>query len=518
MWNLLSDPVIRVTTSEAAPEPVPLPDVLARLSSQDHVGFPALMPHQAQAWHAFVVQLAALALLGSGRHATPTTAVGWRRLLRHLTHAHPDDSPWHLVVDALDRPAFMQPPVPERSLRDFGVLHQTPDGLDLLPTSKNHDVKATRIHHAGEDHWIFALVSLQTMAGVFGRGNYGISRMNGGYGSRSSVGIEHGPAAPGRFRRDLALLVEERDRILDDYPYYKATGGEALLWLRGWDGQTSLAPTRLDPYYIEICRRVRLQVDPTGHVVARTRPTIGPRISARELHGDTGDAWTPINVATKGALTVREAGFTYDLLSRVLFSPDFRPAPAQRVRRDDPSEGLRIVARVMVRGQGRTGGLHARTVPLPSSARSLLATPEGRDRLAAWAKRLVEDAGTAWRSALAPAIAALLQGGAVERARRRQVIPQEWRRRFDTRVDEAFFPTLWTLASEPITSGAANEWHRTLARAARIVLREAEHALPVPLTFRYRALARAERILERNLHTRFPGLAGPRPTASEVAP
>ena len=72
MWNLLSDPVIRVTTSEAAPEPVPLPDVLARLSSQDHVSFPALMPHQAQAWHAFVVQLAALALLGSGRHATPT--------------------------------------------------------------------------------------------------------------------------------------------------------------------------------------------------------------------------------------------------------------------------------------------------------------------------------------------------------------------------------------------------------------------------------------------------------------
>jgi CRISPR system Cascade subunit CasA len=42
---------------------------------------------------------------------------------------------------------------------------------------------------ATPEHWFYALLTLQTMQGFLGAGNYGISRMNGGFASRPSVGL-----------------------------------------------------------------------------------------------------------------------------------------------------------------------------------------------------------------------------------------------------------------------------------------------------------------------------------------
>ena len=65
----------------------------------------------------------------------------------------------------------------------------TPDDLDVLVTSKNHDLKQTMALDCAVEDWIFALVNLQTMAGFLGSGNYGIARMNGGFSARVCLGL-----------------------------------------------------------------------------------------------------------------------------------------------------------------------------------------------------------------------------------------------------------------------------------------------------------------------------------------
>ena len=134
----------------------------------------------------FLVQLAALALHRAGARELPRTEEGWACSLRGLTHEFPEDEPWCLVVDDERKPAFMQPPVP------IGVKWtpvSTPDALDLLITSRNHDLKQAVARQAEAEDWILALVSLQTCEGFGGAKNYGIVRMNGGSSSRSMLGL-----------------------------------------------------------------------------------------------------------------------------------------------------------------------------------------------------------------------------------------------------------------------------------------------------------------------------------------
>src|SRR5690606_28027650 len=126
-------------------------------------------------------------------------------------------------------------------------------------TAKNHDVKIDRIDRPTVEHWIFALITLQTMQGFLGAGNYGIARMNGGFSSRPCVTYASGLSEAERFRRDVRILLEQRDALIEDYGF--AQRGElGLIWCKPWDGTTSLAFDELDPFFIEICRRIRLTV------------------------------------------------------------------------------------------------------------------------------------------------------------------------------------------------------------------------------------------------------------------
>jgi CRISPR system Cascade subunit CasA len=181
--NLLEDELIRTDCGVLS-----LPETLAALCQDSIRSFPGLRHHQAPVWHAFLVQLSALAVEAAASVEPPSDGAGWRTALRGLTPEWPGDEPWRLVTPA-DRPSFLQPPVPGGDLTPFRVRINAPDKLDVLVTSKNHDLKAERITHALPDDWIFALVSLQTQEGQMGRGNYGIARMNGGYGSRPFLGI-----------------------------------------------------------------------------------------------------------------------------------------------------------------------------------------------------------------------------------------------------------------------------------------------------------------------------------------
>lgn len=63
-FNLLTELVFRVETGESSHVTASLPEVYAALMRDDVVAFPALRPHQRHAWHAFLVQLGAMALRG----------------------------------------------------------------------------------------------------------------------------------------------------------------------------------------------------------------------------------------------------------------------------------------------------------------------------------------------------------------------------------------------------------------------------------------------------------------------
>ena len=115
-------------------------------------------------------------------------------MLRALTPTFGDDEPWRLVVEDPGQPAFMQCPAP-KGIEGFRRRVLTPDDLDLLVTAKNHDLKQTVALEGRAEDWFFALIDLQTMAGYFGAGNYGIARMNGGYSTRPCVGLAPAEAA-----------------------------------------------------------------------------------------------------------------------------------------------------------------------------------------------------------------------------------------------------------------------------------------------------------------------------------
>jgi CRISPR system Cascade subunit CasA len=262
---------------------------------------------------------------------------------------------------------LLQPPIPSGSLAELKNLIATPDGLDMLVTAKNHDIKQAVMTESAAEDWLFALVTLQTMEGFLGAGNYGISRMNGGFANRAAISISPpgGPAA--HWQRDVRQVLALRGKIGGGI--YAPRDGLALLWLKPWDGTDSLRQDKLDAYYIEICRRVRLSVE-QGRLVAHAGNTKVPRIVSIP-GGVTGDPWSPVVIEKGGvvkSLTVNGSGLGYRRMVEFMFN--VTPSPLQREAADEAKQGLHKLARALVRGHGKTEGYHERRVPLSRTIKS----------------------------------------------------------------------------------------------------------------------------------------------------
>jgi CRISPR system Cascade subunit CasA len=408
MLNLLVDPVIGVLDADGHREHLSLPEVYVRLAADAVASFPALRPHQRHAWHALLCQLGALACIRSKLAAPLADADGWRTSLRALTPQFPGDEPWMLVVTDLDTPAFLQPPV--GALRGFKPL-DPPDELDMLVTAKNHDVKGARLLTAEPEDWVLALVTLQTMEGFLGAGNYGISRMNGGFANRPGFSVSPPGGVGAHMMRDLRRLVAIRDDVLQKNDFFDEDG-LALVWLKAWDGVSSLSPRELDPYFIEICRRVRL-VPHGQRISALAAGSKAARIAfGKDANGLTGDPWTPIETKDGDvkALTVDASGFSYKRLSRILFENGFKQAPLQQIGRDDPQGcSYVLICRALVRGQGKTEGLHERRISVPPKAAGYWRSGH-LEPIARVSQQRIEQAGQL-RKALRTALMVLLQNG-----------------------------------------------------------------------------------------------------------
>jgi CRISPR system Cascade subunit CasA len=495
-YSLLDEPLLRVQTKGNERSELSLPQVIGGLASDEIMSFDSLQPHQRQAWYSFLVQLVVIALARNNEQELVSSVPRWRELLLTLTDG--DELPWRLVVEDVLQAAFMQSPVPEGSLEQAKYKQDviTPDDLDILLTSKNHDVKMHRITHPRIEHWIYALITLQTFEGFLGQGNYGIARMNGGFGNRPLVGMTPDLSWGSHFQRDVAVLLSGRSRLAEDYNY--DPNGAALLWLLPWDGSKSggLPLDHCDPLFIEICRRIRF-THANGSFRCWRANTKGTRIAAPEgINGVIGDPWTPIDIVNTKALTLGERGFSYRILHEILFTGNYdRPLALKTT--DGEKDGAFVVATTLVRGQGKTDGWHNRVVLVPSRAIRLFGSSSQRKKLSDRAQEQVDTASDVQKSILYPALRSLLSAGTNEKVDSSKI--NRWTNAYDTGVDDVFFQELWN-SLDLTRDEARSSWQQHLFDLARKQLEYAIKSTPLPSVRRYRAISAAESIFYGSAH------------------
>lgn len=494
-YNLLTEPLLSVRMPDGTRADSCLPVVLAQLCAGEDLELAALQAHQQHAVYAFLVQLAAILFhhgkLPAPQPANAPTEDTLRSLLRSLGGDR--DEPFCLFVSELGQPAFMQPPVPEGKLDAYKNERARPDELDVLATAKNLDVKKSRISRPRPEHWVYALVSLQTTQGFTGRANYGISRMNGGFGSRPYIALSPTQRMGARFLRDVRLWLARRSELLEAYGY--DDNGPALLWMTAWNGVDQVSFRTCDPFYIEICRRVRLTLEGNSlrgfQGLSETE-----RLGAKEAQGKTGDLWTPVKHAAGKAFTASDSGLRYDVVQELLLSGDYE-SPACVLNNEEaamPADWT-FIGRVLVRGN-KTEGLHERVFPVPVKVRKRLARKEERDQLRARAQTQMQRTSDVQRKVLYPALMTLFAAGEDARGPARDRRLGRFTDFYTSMVDAEFFKELWDSLDLPLVD-AQIRWDKCLRSFALAALEEAIRSTPLPAARREKAIARAEIALHR---------------------
>ena len=513
MLNILTEPLIRISTADET-RWASLPEVYAALIADNVEAFPALRPHQRHAWHAFLVQLGAMAMHRAGVSEPPGDATEWAALIRGLTvDDFPDDEPWQLVVEDITEPAFMQPPASSLDKeKDFKGVVATPDELDMLVTSKNHDLKASVAAEAGVDDWIFALVTLQTMEGYGGARNYGVSRMPSGYGNRPAFSITPSIRPGGHLKRDISALLERRWAILDEYQV--TNNGIGLLWVETWDGTKAetLLINQMEPSYIEVCRRVRLR-EADGRLQAIRANSLDRRIA--DAKGLTGDPWAPVsnNVNPRGTppAFLGPRKFGYERIVDGMFSPDWKEPSLLRLAQHDQksSSDLQLVARGMVRGEGGTAGYHERVIPLKPKTVQIFGRRGDSEEIGDIARKRIEQVGKV-KSILRRAIATFVaRGESSDTSAEQRSLANPWVDKLDEIVDSDFFEHLQVEVEtdnrderQRIRNGWLLNGKDGVIDHARNVLRQAESSLPCPAIHRYKARVNADGLFEDRIRRR----------------
>ena len=427
MYSLLHDRLI--STDQGT---VTLPEVLARLARGEDVRFANLQAYQAFPWHAFLVQLAALCLDRAGLRALSSSSEAWVEACLKLSQP----SLWDLVPGDAGA-GFMQQP----AALNYNKIFTSPDDLDVLITTKNWDVKRCRIQHPSPDHWIYALISLQTMGGYLGSGNYGISRMAGGQATRGAVGLTPSLNTGLHFCRDVAALRADRDRLLRDYGF--SPEGTCLLWTLPWDGKSSLPRSQLDPFYIEICRKIRLRTVSSFSVSKlQIEATQASTSSTRvEQVSKTGDFWS----CEAPKKTISFSGPFRSQLINSLLSGQEGFVPSLQVRPEDGEEPI-FWARCLVRGKGKTFGYHERYLRVP---RKIIASENFAQETMARLKTVT----TVRQSVLYPALRIIFKD--------ETDFVVDFLKDFDRNVDRDFFDHLWIDGSN-----RERDWERFILNQA----------------------------------------------------
>ena len=510
MFNILTQPLIRV----APYRQLTLPGVLAALARDEVDSFPALRPHQGPSWHMFLVQLGAMALRRSGKSGIPEDEESWLTALRGLTSGFVEDEPWQLVVEDWNRPAFLQSPVPDGVALGNPVF--TPDGLDLLITAKNHDLKQTIAKQGQPEDWLFALVSLQTGEGYGGAGNQGIARMNGGSSSRPMLTLaplqssarSMAPRPGAWFQRDVAVLIETCEAELKRYDFYSEKG-IGLTWLEPWPEGEQLQVKDLDIWFIEVCRRIRLTI--AGEVLCGRKGTSkATRINAKHLNGALGDPFTPVHKIDNKSFTLGGRDFDHKTIVELLLSGDWDvPLLARFSSCDREGETMALVAEALARGNSKTEGFKSRILPIAGKVSRALGPRRGE--LHELAKEQTETAAVFDRAIGNSLALAAAQGDREKRKKDHYAFAREARSGFSRAVDSMFFEHLWDRFGAQDRGREAldtekRRWTKALYSSAKVAFDRALPTIPCAGIFRPRAQARARAAFAGTIRYHYPEL------------
>lgn len=521
MHDLLTDELIGIRTPQGS-RFVDLPTLFALLAKGEVDGYTGQRAHQTDPWHVFLVQIAASIQARNPTQSLPDNPEYWRGGLLDL--ANGQESAWHLIVDDVTKPAFLQHPWKswDADAQDYRVTQkkgvmsietkaESPDELDVLVTAKNHDVKISRVNPDEKEAWVYALLMHQTNSGFLGAGNFGTVRMNGGFASRPVVAWTTSLHPSQRFIDEVQQVCALRATMCAAFGYRER--GVVLTWLTPWKrDEHQFQLQELEPWFIEAVRPVRLHRTAHGALVALGATSKARQIGPKSLeNGDVGDPWIPINLNDKkkgrSALTIAAGGFTPERLTDLLFEQGFELTPLQRPR---PGSGSGwFVASVLVRGQGTTDGYHRVELPVPAKVRLALLHKDQRDRLAQFAEKLLSDAADAAK-AYRRALTVLAEGGPDEADRDREAIKswvQQRCRDQAKRWENRYFEFLWRAADED-EKAVRDAWQHSLVVDAHDLLEQAMTRLPVPANRRYRAITRAQNTLDGML--RKQGLLTPK--------
>ncbi|MBE2294871.1 MAG: type I-E CRISPR-associated protein Cse1/CasA [Phycisphaerales bacterium] len=509
--NLLTEPVFRIQTTAGVMK-MSLPGLLAALGTDMVESLPGLQRHQEDAFHIFLCYLAGAVLARADIQDPVQSEAFWRDGLRQLA-GRDDDCAWMLVVEDVMQPAFMQAPMINKAdWTAFKPKADTSDALDVLQTAKNHDVKSRRVHEDSPERWAYALISLQTMTGLMGRGNYGIARMNSGTGSRVCVGLRYDEALGRRWQRETHKLLDYRAELLmNPWPY--RPDGLVLLWLLPWDLQTALPLAKLDPFFIEIARAVRLILS-NGRIQALGAGTAGNRIAAKEQKGIVGDPWTPLidDGKEKKTWTVMAPFFSPQRLRNLLFEKEgFLAAAMQRPDSDRATQACWVQAAVLAPGgMGKTDGFHEAMIRIPARAAvRLFGGGAARERLAELSGLGLNDAAAMQNKVLKPALYAWLEAGPEQidwDKREVSAWVEQTARSFATVWHTIYFDWLWNSVDQADTDAARLSWLQTLERHARQTLADAIARFPARTGRYYRSRVRANNVFFGCLYKTFPEL------------
>lgn len=385
MYNLLEEPLLSAGMTGGETVHLSLPELLAEMKSERVTDLRGAQAWQETMAHPFLVQVAAMTEM---RYGECTSAEAWAEGLEKLGEGA---RAWELVGDDPREPAFLQPPMPdegeseeealdrfkintgtqtgsgaegvprlsglrEEDLRE--VKFRTPDEMGVIYQSTSHVWKKERMKAAKPEHWFYALIEDQTFNGYAGRGNYGIVRMNSGYGNRPVMGLCPLPDTAGRwFARDLKVCRRAYGEG-EMPPYVKGKrGGIPLLWTIPWDEEVEVEDC--DPLFVEVARRNRL-VETEEGIRGLFRVSNGYRVeksSAEIKRGVTGDPWTP----TTGKRAKKMRQYTPELdravkAQKILFGEDIDPSVCLKPM-DEETGSMALKLFGLIRGQGKTEGV-----------------------------------------------------------------------------------------------------------------------------------------------------------------
>jgi CRISPR system Cascade subunit CasA len=465
-----------------------LPGLLAALVKKEPIRLSGVRHHQTYAVHAFLVNIAVLALQKMG--AEPSEMVDEARWFSALKDLAPNTSTaWTLLSADPTVCAFLQPALQGHSFdmwkqKRKEVLH-TPDEIDIYNPTANHTPKARTMTHAELDCWVYSLITLQTSTAGSSAYHQGASRCGGR--GRFYVGLRSGDPTEGLgqwFARDVDLLFSYKSSIQSDYGY--APKGHSLLWTLPWSGtkKEELQPKQLHPLYLDCARLIRLVSTEYGLgalMLPLPRGDAGARVKMSS--GLTGDLWMPIQ--TKGKIEVafepKSPGLRYDSIHSILWAEDNRRPKAVEKREDDgPTIDLYLAGLILEPLQKtKTEGFHERTLSIPAKASIYFDSDVKQNELAQRSFGMIEVIGEVEK--LLNACIRILQ----EKTGKAKVSPAA--DAFDIHVDRnLFFDFLFANLGK---EAWLREWVDLMFSEARLHLESLVSTVPLARRWRKEALA-----------------------------